>query len=450
MLDPRLLRSDPAAVAANLARRGFTARRRAPARARGAAQGGAGRGRRSARGAQCARQERRQGEGAGPGHRAARSPKARRWAQRATTLEHGARARAGASSTSCCSACRTRCTKACRTAATKRRTSRCAAGARRARSTFTPLDHVAIGEKLGDDGLRGRRQDFRRALHRAERAASRACSARSIQYMLDLHTREHGYTEIYVPYLVLRSIADGHRAAAEVRGGPVRRPSGEQELFLIPTAEVPVTNLVRESILEADDAAAALRRAHAVLPLRGGLVRQGHARHDPPAPVREGRARAHRAPRGFVRRARGADRATPRKCCKGLELPYRVDGAVRAATSASASAKTYDLEVWLPGQQKYREISSCSQLRGVPGAPHAGALAQPGDRQARARAHAEWLRRGGRARARRGAGELSAGGRQRRPCRTRCGRTWRASRASADAFVSSRSATAFRNHCRPS
>ena len=68
-----------------------------------------------------------------------------------------------------------------------------------------------------------------------------------IQYMLDLHTSKHGYTEVYAPYLVSRQALVGHRAAAEVRGGPVPRGSGEQEFFLIPTAEVPVTNLVRES-----------------------------------------------------------------------------------------------------------------------------------------------------------------------------------------------------------
>jgi hypothetical protein len=106
---------------------------------------------------------------------------------------------------------------------------------------------------------------------------------------------EHGYTEAYVPYLVnpdslfgtgqLPKFADDLFAAAD--RGPAT--------YLIPTAEVPLTNLVRGRS-STPRAAAALRRAHAVFPLRGRRLRQGHPRHDPPAPVRQGRAGAHRPP----------------------------------------------------------------------------------------------------------------------------------------------------------
>ena len=95
-----------------------------------------------------------------------------------------------------------------------------------------------------------------------------------------------------------------------------------------------------------------------------------------------------------------------------LELPYRVV-ALCAGDIGFGSAKTYDIEVWLPGQDTLSRDLLVQQLRGVPGAAHAGALAQPGDRQARAAAHAQWLGRRRRPRAGRGAGELPERGRQR-------------------------------------
>ena len=160
-----------------------------------------------------------------------------------------------------------------------------------------------------------------------------------------------------MPYLV--------HAAALVGTGQL--PKFEQDLFavrgdpgfyLIPTAEVPVTNLVRDQILAPETLAAQIRGAHAVLSLGGGRGRKGHARHDPPASIREGRNGAHRAARGFLCGARGTDRAR-RGGARALELPYRVIALCAGDTGFSA-AKTYDLEVWLPSQQRYREISSCS------------------------------------------------------------------------------------------
>ena len=257
---------------------------------------------------------------------------------------------------------------------------------------FEPKDHVAIGARARAwiSRRRGASPGARfvvmtgplAKLHRA-----------LIQFMLDLHVREHGYREAYVPYLV--------HAAALVGTGQL--PKFEQDLFavrgdpgffLIPTAEVPVTNLVRDQIL---DAAALPMKYVAHTPCfrsEAGRRRQGHARHDSTAPVRESGAGADRAARGLLRGARGAH-GSRRSGAQGARAALPRDGSVRGRRRLQ-SAKTYDLEVWLPSQQRYREISSCSNSR-LSGAPPAGALAQSGHGQAGAAAHAQRLGRGGRA-----------------------------------------------------
>src|SRR4030095_11066079 len=118
------------------------------------------------------------------------------------------------------------------------------------RFDFTPLDHVAIGERLGmldfDAAARisgARFSVLTGGIARLHRAL--------IQYMLDLHTQRHGYTEVYVPYLVARHALVGTGQLPKFAEDLFRIASGEHELFLIPTAEVPVTNLARETILEA-------------------------------------------------------------------------------------------------------------------------------------------------------------------------------------------------------
>ena len=175
--------------------------------------------------------------------------------------------------------------------------------------------------------------------------------------MLDLHTIEHGYQEIYAPYLV----------SAEALRGTGQLPKFEQELFavggdrplyLIPTAEVPVTNLVRDQIISAEQ-----------LPLR-------YVAHTPC--FRSEAGAAGKDTRGLIRQhqfdkvelvqiVKPADSyaaleqltAHAEEVLKRLELPYRVL-ALCAGDVGFGSTKTYDLEVWLPGQGKYREISSCS------------------------------------------------------------------------------------------
>jgi len=222
---------------------------------------------------------------------------------------------------------------------------------------FTPLDHVAIGERLAqmDFEAAGRISGARfvvlkggvARLHRA-----------LIQYMLDLHTSKHGYTEVYAPYLVSRQALVGTGQLPKFEADLFRVVSGESEYFLIPTAEVPVTNLARESILEA------------------GTLPRRYAAHTPCfrseagsyGKDTRGMIRQHQFEKvELVQMVRPEDSYAAleeltghaEQVLQGLGLPYRVV-ALCGGDVGFGSTKTYDLEVWLPGQQKYREISSCS------------------------------------------------------------------------------------------
>jgi seryl-tRNA synthetase len=223
---------------------------------------------------------------------------------------------------------------------------------------FAPKDHVALGEALG--GL-----DFE--------AASKISGARFVvmrsglarlhralgQFMLDLHTREHGYTEVYVPYLVQPHALFGTGQLPKFKQD-LFAIEGEQQFHLIPTAEVPVTNLVRDSIVPAEQ-----------LPLK-------FVAHTPC--FRSEAGAAGKDTRGMIRQhqfdkvevvqiVRPADSyaalealtANAEEVLKRLELPYRVM-ALCAGDIGNGSAKTYDIEVWLPGQGLFREISSCSNF----------------------------------------------------------------------------------------
>jgi seryl-tRNA synthetase len=222
---------------------------------------------------------------------------------------------------------------------------------------FEPKDHVALGEPLGMDFEAAGRMSGARfvvmlgPLARLQRAL--------IQFMLDLHVTEHGYREAYVPYLV-------HALALEGTG---QLPKFEQDLFavrgdpgffLIPTAEVPVTNLVRDQIVAA-----------ALLPLK-------FVAHTPC--FRSEAGAAGKDTRGMIRQHQfekvelvhivrpDASYAALEELTghaeavlRALELPYRVV-SLCAGDVGFGSAKTYDLEVWLPSQRRYREISSCSNF----------------------------------------------------------------------------------------
>jgi len=222
---------------------------------------------------------------------------------------------------------------------------------------FAPLDHVAIGERL-------EMMDFETAarISGARFVVLKGAVARLhralIQYMLDLHTSKHGYTEVYAPYLVSRQALTGTGQLPKFEADLFRVVGGESEYFLIPTAEVPVTNLARETILEA----ATLPRRYAA---HTPCFRSEAGSHGKDT---RGMIRQHQFEKvELVQMVRPEDSYAAleeltghaEQVLQGLGLPYRVV-ALCGGDVGFGSAKTYDLEVWLPGQQKYREISSCS------------------------------------------------------------------------------------------
>jgi len=223
---------------------------------------------------------------------------------------------------------------------------------------FTPKDHVDLGERLGQ-------LDFEVAakISAARFAVMYGPLARLhralIQFMLDLHTREHGYTETYVPYLVN---ADSMRGTGQLPKfeADLFVVTGEQRFYLIPTAEVPVTNLARDEIFD------------------GKTMPRKYVCHTPCfrseagsyGKDTRGMIRQHQFEKvELVQMVRPQDSYAALEALTGhaekvlqvLELPYRVM-ALCAGDMGFSAAKTYDLEVWLPGQQKYREISSCSNF----------------------------------------------------------------------------------------
>jgi seryl-tRNA synthetase len=221
--------------------------------------------------------------------------------------------------------------------------------------TFTPKDHVALGEPLGMDFEAAGRMSGARfvvlsgMLARLHRALA--------QFMLDLHVRDHGYREAYVPYLVHAEalVGTGQLPKFEQDQFAVR---GDPGFYLIPTAEVPLTNLVRDQILAPERLPIKLTahtpcfrsEAGAAGKDTRGMIRQHQ--FDKVEMVQIVRPDASYA-------ALEEMTGHAEDVLKALELPYRVV-SLCAGDTGNGSAKTYDLEVWLPSQKKYREISSCS------------------------------------------------------------------------------------------
>ena len=220
-----------------------------------------------------------------------------------------------------------------------------------------PMDHVDLAASGGLDfeaaaKITGSRfVVMRGAMARLHRALT--------QFMLDLHTQQHGYDEIYVPYIVN---ADSARGTGQLpkAAEDMFRIEGEQDLYLIPTAEVPVTNLYRGEIL-----------AEADLPVR-------HVCHTPC--FRSEAGSYGRDTRGMIRQHQFEKvelvqlvhpetswdtletlTGHAEAVLQQLELPYR-SMVLCGGDLSFASAKTIDLEVWLPSQNQYREISSCSNF----------------------------------------------------------------------------------------
>ncbi|OGO91889.1 MAG: serine--tRNA ligase [Coxiella sp. RIFCSPHIGHO2_12_FULL_42_15] len=222
--------------------------------------------------------------------------------------------------------------------------------------TFKPKDHVALGEK-------NQRIDFERAakisgarfvvLHHQFAQLQRALA----NFMMDVQTKQNGYEETYVPYLVHDHCLLGTGQLPKFREDQFSI-AGDFDFTLIPTAEVPLTNLYRDEIIEAQQ-----------LPIR--MVAQtpcfrseaGSYGKDTRGMIRQHQFQkvelvqivkpedSYQALEELVNHAE--------KILQSLELPYRVM-ALCAGDMGFSAAKTYDLEVWLPGQNRYREISSCS------------------------------------------------------------------------------------------
>ena len=176
--------------------------------------------------------------------------------------------------------------------------------------------------------------------------------------MLDLHTREHGYREVEPPFLVNRAALTGTGNLPKFEQD-LFKIAGDWDLFLIPTAEVPLTNLHREEILDGRAAAAEVHGLHAVLPQRSGIVRRRCARPDPAASVRQGRAREVHDARAVARRAREAharrrDGARAARAC-------RIAACCSArATWALRRRRPTTSRCGCRARTTYREISSCS------------------------------------------------------------------------------------------
>jgi len=221
---------------------------------------------------------------------------------------------------------------------------------------FTPKDHVDLGAKLGMDFATASKLSGARfvVLHHKLARLQRALA----QFMLDLHINQHGYQEISVPYMVNADSLYGTGQLPKMKEDVFAVKREGDNYYLIPTAEVPVTNTIRDDILEA-----------AQLPLKytcysscfrseagsygkdtRGMIRQHQFEKVELVQIVHPE-KSYEALEELTRHAEAV--------LQQLELPYRVM-ALCTADIGFAAAKTYDLEVWWPGQNRYREISSCS------------------------------------------------------------------------------------------
>ncbi|MDX7950365.1 serine--tRNA ligase [Lichenihabitans sp. Uapishka_5] len=227
-------------------------------------------------------------------------------------------------------------------------------GAPREFGAFAPQEHFTIGEALGlmdfeaASRLSGSRfVVLKGALARLERAIG--------QFMLDLQTDQHGYLEVNPPLLVRDAAAFGTNQLPKFKDDLFRVGN---EFWLIPTAEVPLTNLVREGIVE-----------EAVLPLRFTALtpcfrsEAGSAGRDTRGMIRQHQFSKVEMVSITTPETSAAEHERMTGCAeavlKALGLPYRVM-LLCSGDMGFGAQKTYDLEVWLPGQGRYREISSCS------------------------------------------------------------------------------------------
>ena len=227
------------------------------------------------------------------------------------------------------------------------------------RFAFPPKPHWELGEQLGILDLERavKLTGARFAVYwdlgaKLERALA--------NFMLDLHTREHGYTEVLTPYLVNSDSMYGTGNLPKFAADLFRVPHGEKDLWLIPTAEVPVTNLYRDEVIDTARLPVSLTAYTPCFRSEAGsygkdvrgIIRQHQFQKvelvkfaRPDTSYEEHEKLTHDA----------------EEVLQKLGLHYRVV-VLSTGDMGAASAKTYDIEVWLPGQQLYREISSCSNF----------------------------------------------------------------------------------------
>jgi len=224
---------------------------------------------------------------------------------------------------------------------------------------FDVKDHVDLGEALNA-------LDFQAATKIAGprfvvmRGALAKMNRALIQYMLDIHTEKHGYQEVYVPYLVNEESLKSTGQFSKFAEHDLFMTQAEDGYYLIPTAEVPVTNIVRDEILKADELPLKLvahtpcfrREAGSYGRDTRGMIRQHQFEKIELVQI----VKAEDSYQTLEELTGHAE-----AILQGLELPYRKVVLCGGDLGFSA-AKTYDLEVWLPGQQAYREISSCSNF----------------------------------------------------------------------------------------
>ena len=179
-------------------------------------------------------------------------------------------------------------------------------------------------------------------------------------FMLDLHTREHGYTEVLPPYLVNSDSMYGTGQLPKFAADSFRVPHGDKDLWLIPTAEVPVTNLYRDEVLDQARLPISLTAYTACFRSEAGSygkdVRGIIRQHQFQKVELVKFAHPEKSYEEHEKLTRNAETVLQK-----LGLPHRVVTLCTGDMGASA-AKTYDIEVWLPGQQVFREISSCSNF----------------------------------------------------------------------------------------
>ncbi|HKD83327.1 MAG TPA: serine--tRNA ligase [Terriglobales bacterium] len=224
---------------------------------------------------------------------------------------------------------------------------------------FTPKPHWELGEELGvlDLERAAKLSGARFAVYwdlgaKLERAL--------MNFMLDLHTREHGYTEVLPPFMVNADSMYGTGQLPKFEADSFKVPHGDKNFYLIPTAEVPVTNLYRDETLDGARLPISLTAYTPCFRSEAGsygkdvrgIIRQHQFQKvelvkftKPEQSWEEHEKLTHDA----------------EEVLQKLGLPYRVM-VLSTADMGASSAKTYDLEVWLPGQQLYREISSCSNF----------------------------------------------------------------------------------------